>query len=192
MKKKFFNLAVILATAMFGSAVFTSCDKDDDDNDGEGTEQDIIDDLEDIENEEDTQNGEEQIIKSESLNVVENGIYAAYNSSIDGGALKFYVKEVSGTAGSKVVKFLVELKGDEANGKIFELGDDADHTSYFGRINGKLQACKQKTAADPINAKNIIFALSSDADNYLITSATVNAQVRAAGATMTQFGTYVK
>lgn len=165
--KKIFNLAVILATLM-GAATFTSCDDDEDD---------IQKDL----------NNERKYEKSNELSVVKDGEYAAYNQSIDGGTLKFKVTNVSGAAGSKVVEFTVELKGDEANGKTFTIGDDSDHASYFGRVDGKLQACKQAVAVE--NASNIIFALSSQASDYLITSATVNNGVKAAGATVTTFGT---
>lgn len=165
--KKIFNLAVILATLM-GAATFTSCEDD---------EEDIQDDLQ----------NEKKYEKSESLSVVKGGEYAAYNLSIDGGTLKFKVVNVSGAAGSKVVEFTVELKGDDANGKTFTLGDDADHSSYFGRVDGKLQACKQAVAE--ANAKDIIFALSSAENAYVITSATVNTKVNAAGATVTTFGT---
>ncbi|MBP5705504.1 MAG: hypothetical protein J6X12_12560 [Paludibacteraceae bacterium] len=165
--KKIFNLAVILATLM-GAATFTSCDDDED-----GIQKDL--------------NNERKYEKSNELSVVEGGEYAAYNQSIDGGTLKFKVTKVSGAAGSKVVEFTVELKGDEANGKTFTIGDDADHASYFGRIDGKLQACKQAVAKE--NAANIIFALSSQASDYLITSATVNNGVKEAGATLTTFGT---
>ena len=165
--KKIFNLAVILATLM-GAATFTSCDDDEDD---------IQDDLK----------NEKKYEKSESLSVVKGGEYAANNQSIDGGTLKFKVTNVSGAAGQKVVEFTVELKGDDANGKTFTIGDDSEHASYFGRIDGKLQACKQADAV--ANAKNIIFALSSQASDYLITSATVNNGVKEAGATLTTFGT---
>lgn len=165
--KKIFNLAVILATLM-GAATFTSCEDDE----------------EDIQN--DIQN-EKKYEKSNELSVVKGGEYAAYNQSIDGGTLKFKVVSVSGAAGSKVVEFTVELKGDDANGKTFTIGDDADHASYFGRVDGKLQACKQADAV--ANASNIIFALSLQASDYLITSATVNNGVKAAGATVTTFGT---
>lgn len=165
--KKIFNLAVILATLM-GGATFTSCDDDEDD---------IQKDL----------NNEKKYEKSDALSVVKDGEYAAYNQSIDGGTLKFKVISVAGEAGSKVVEFQVELKGDDANGKTFTIGDDTDHASYFGRIDGKLQACKQSVAVE--NAKDIIFALSSEANDYKITSATVNAKVKEAGATVTTFGT---
>ena len=165
--KKIFNLAVILATLM-GAATFTSCDDDED-----GIQKDL--------------NNERKYEKSNELSVVKDGEYAAYNQSIDGGTLKFKVTNVSGAAGSKVVEFTVELKGDEANGKTFTIGDDSDHASYFGRVDGKLQACKQAVAVE--NASNIIFALSSQASDYLITSATVNNGVKAAGATVTTFGT---
>lgn len=171
--KKIFNLAFVVASFM-GAAVFTSCDKEDKE-----------DNIEDAFEDGDT----DVIMESESLSVVPNQKYAAYNPSINGGTLNFTVLTVTGEAGSKVVTFKVELKGDDANGETFELGDDKDHTSYFGRIDGKLQACNQATAEK--NAANVIFALSSEANNYLITSATVNAKVGAAGAKETRFGTYV-
>ena len=165
--KKIFNLAVILAT-LCGTATFTSCDDD---------EEKIQDEIQ----------NEKKYDKSDELSVIKGGEYAAYNQSIDGGTLKFKVTDVQGTAGNKVVTFTVELKGDDANGKTFTIGDDTDHASYFGRIDGKLQACKQAVAVE--NAANIIFALSSNANDYLITSATVNTKVSEAGATLTTFGT---
>lgn len=171
--KKIFNLAFVVASFM-GAAVFTSCDKED-------KEDNIIDEFE--------EGDSDVLIESESLSVVPNQKYAAYNPSIKGGTLNFTVLTTTGEAGSKVVTFKVELKGDEADGEIFELGDDADHTSYFGRIDGKLQACNQATAVK--NAANVIFALSSTASNYLITSATVNNPVKEAGAKETRFGTYM-
>lgn len=165
--KKIFNLAVILATLMSGAA-FTSCDDD---------EEEIQKDL----------NNEKKYVKSDSIAVVKDGEYAAYNQSIDGGTLLFKVTDVNGAAGSKVVSFKVELKGDDANGKTFTLGDDKSHFSYFGRINGELKACPQDSAVK--YAKDIIFALSSKNSEYMITSATVNNPVREAGATLTTFGT---
>lgn len=134
------------------------------------------------------QAGDNQIIiESDYINVVSGGKYVVYNPSIEGGELKFEVLRVSGTAGSKVVEFKVILEGDEADGKVFALGDDADHASYFGRVDGKLQPCKQFVAVE--YAPNILFALSSSVDDYMIISATVNKSVNAAGATVSKFGT---
>lgn len=120
------------------------------------------------------------------VDVEAGGKYFAYNPSIEGGNLQFEVVYVSGEAGSKIVEFIVHLKGDEADGKTFVIGDDSNHSSYFGRINGKLQSCSQKIAEN--NALNIIFALSSEAYTYKITSATINNRVAAAGALRTDFG----
>lgn len=127
------------------------------------------------------------IVESEYLNVVEGGKYVVYNPSIDGGELKFEVLRVSGSAGDKVVEFKVYLDGDDADGKTFVLGDDADHCSYFGRVNGQLGTLRQAVAV--ANAKDVIFALSSSADSYMITSATVNNRVKEAGALVSRFGT---
>lgn len=171
--KKIFNLAFVVASFM-GAAVFTSCDKED-------KEDNIIEEFEDEDS--------DAILKSEQLTVVMGQKYAAYNSSIDGGALNFTVTNTTIEGDDKTVTFTVDLKGDEADGKSFTIGDADDMPSYFGRVDGKLQACKQKIAVD--NAKNIIFALSNDAQACVITSATVNKSVSAAGATETQFGTYV-
>lgn len=134
------------------------------------------------------QAGDNQIIiESDYINVVAGGKYVVYNSSIEGGELRFEVLRVSGSVGYKVVEFKVYLDGDDADGKTFALGDDADHCSYFGRVNGQLGALMQAVAV--ANAKNVIFALSYSADDYMITSATVNKSVNAAGATVSKFGT---
>lgn len=157
--KKIFNLAVIFA-ALMTAVSFSSCADEDKAAD----------------------DAEEQALPQ--ITVKEGGKYSFSNSTI-GKSGYFKVTSVAGAAGSKVVKFEITTKKDDAKGTEYELGDDADHTSYLMYKDGTFSNVFQKDAE--ANAKYIVFCMSSEASSYVLTSATVNNKVKGAGATETLF-----
>jgi len=158
--KKIFNLAVIFA-AMMTAFTFTSC------NDEDKAADQV----------------EEQQLESIS---VEQGKQYGFSNSALGKSGFFKVISAEGKSGSKVVEIKITTKKDDAAGDTYVLGDDSDHTSYLLWNGEKFENVKQKDAVE--NADKIIFCLSSAADDYVITSGTVNGPVSKTGkATKTLF-----
>ena len=158
--KKIFNLAVIFA-ALTAAFTFASCSDEDDAE----------------------ENAMEQ--GKPSISVVEGNQYSFSNQEI-GKSGYFKVVSTSGTSGSKVVEIKITTKKDDQKGDTFTLGDDSAHTSYLMWDGSEFKNVFQKDAV--ANANKIVFCLSSEANDYVITSATVNNGVKAAGATETLFG----
>ena len=161
--KKIFNLAVIFA-ALMTAVSFTSCDT---------SEQDAIDEV--------------GLQGLEQITVKEKGKYAFENQSI-GVAGWFEVDSIGASkAKEKVVKLSIITtgKGTKETRETFYLGDDANHTSYLKWNGTTYEDVFQKDAEAA--AADIVFCLSSETDAYIITSATVNSKVSAAGATKTLF-----
>lgn len=158
--KKIFNLAVIFA-ALTAAFTFASCSDEDDAE----------------------ENAMEQ--GKESISVVEGEQYSFSNQEI-GKSGYFKVVSTSGAAGSKIVEIKITTKKDDQKGDTFTLGDDKDHTSYLRWDGSEFKNVFQSEAEQ--YAGQIVFCLSSEANDYLITSATVNNKVKSAGATKTLFG----
>ncbi len=158
--KKIFNLVAIFA-ALAAAFTFASC-------------------ADESKAEEDTM--EQQLPQI----IVEANKSYSFNNQTIGKSGYFKVISATGTAGSKVVEIEITTKKDDAKGTVYTLGDDKDHTSYLMWDGTTFSNVFQKDAV--ANADKIVFCLASDSDQYVITSATVNKGVNAAGATETLFG----
>ena len=151
MKKKFFNLAVILATLM-SSSVFSSCGDDDDDDENNDSKKEQKDDdqkQEQTTDKDDDQKQEQTTEGSESVKVAENEVYNIQNDII--GSTSITIKSVgNGTV-------TVEIFGDEVT-----IGTGSN-PSYALYITEEMEVVPATQAEAQKNPGNVLFICNGEA-----------------------------